>query len=147
MPPQELELEPKFPQDKGRIGLRRDLCEKRSWLLRCIYGAGFVTVTNDVVSASTQIKNEGRSSSAKTSRVRTSEHRDTSTTTFMAKLVVQHWRASCRVTVGLTIRKSSTGTWTGESTKLGMSSSSSETNPMLVGTRGRQKMTGRKEKP
>ena len=90
----------------------------------------------------------GRSQIAQNSEVRMSGRMDTSSATHMTEILGEHWR-SCgtsrtrfiwtslgRIVVGTTIRRSSTETWMGKSTELGMSVCSSKTRIIFVSTCG-----------
>ena len=56
------------------------------------------------------------------------------------------WTPIGRIAFGKTIRRSFIRTWMGESTDLGMFVCSWRTRAVLIGIRGRQKMSGKKEK-
>ena len=103
------ELEPKCQKYKGRVMLRGDT-ERRFWHFCSINRAGFVNITNDGrksngchrkatrmcrTSSRRNVmlhpsKNGGRFNTIETSQVRMSRFLDTSTTTYVAKIMVQH---------------------------------------------------------
>ena len=99
----------------------------------------------DAVSACTQEKMEGRCSQIiENSQIGVSRHLDSSTTTQMAKIMVQHGRPSCsswtksvwssfgRTFMGKAIWENPFETWMGENSKLGMSLRSSWKRVTLI---------------
>ena len=102
----------------------------------------------DAVSAYTMVKMEDTPKIAQKSKVRMSRYMDTSSTTQVAQIVVEHWRSSgsfgtkfirtstCWSLVGKTVRGSFNGTWMAKSAALGTSVRSSKTRIVLIGIRG-----------
>ena len=108
------ELEAKHQKYKGRVVLRGDFVKRRFIVLRSIHRTRIISITNDsskimdiisrlpgcdgqaadAVSVYTQVKMEDAPKLLKIPKIGMSRHLDSSTTTEMAKIMVQYGRPS-----------------------------------------------------
>ena len=171
------ELEAKHQKYKGRVVLRGDIVtdDSGSYAIFTEQGSSASQMTAakimdiisrlpgcdgqaaDAVSAKTQVRWKMLTNCFKKSKIGVSRHLDSSTTTQMAKIMVQYWRpsrssrkgsvrsSSGRTIMGKAIWENPIETWLGENSKLWMSLCTSWKRTILISVCGRCQ-TGRQNR-